>query len=146
MKTSTQFKPGQSGSPSTQWQPGQTGNPGGKTRARREFEQAFFAAVCDDQTLKEAVDALKKAIRAGQPWALNLYFAKVLPPEELRLKVSRGDDDDERSFDYSRLSDAEFQELGRLLEKATHDGEKLLESGSVPAESSDVRGDGVADR
>src|SRR5579862_9728240 len=109
MKNPTRFQPGQSGSPSTMWRKGESGNPAGTPRARREFERAFFAAVCDEETLNEAVGALKKAIREGQAWALQLYLSKVLPPEAINVRVSRGDND-ERSFDYSRLSDAEFEE------------------------------------
>lgn len=109
------FAPGTAIGASTRFQPGQSGNPQGVSRLRKEFESRFYAAMTDESTMTEAMDALRSAIRAAEAWAVNLYFSKMLPPQplDLRMEVSKRDE-----IDWTRISDDELEQLERIAARA----------------------------
>jgi hypothetical protein len=98
--------------------------------------------MTDPAIARDAFEALKQALRAREPWAHAIYWARMLPPN-FNVKVSRGADHEER-FDYSKLTDAELEGLERILERA-HVPVAQIESGALPAEPADVPSGGVAD-
>jgi len=78
-----------------------------------------------------------------EAWAVHELIEAVGGQRALRIEVERAQDDEP---DYTRLSDAEFEELGRLLDKAAGGGARLLESGNLPALPEGLHPDGLADR
>ncbi len=69
------------------FQPGQSGNPGGRSALQRRFEELFYRALLDDRLRQQAMTAFRKAILAGEGWAIKMYFEKALPAEPLRIAV-----------------------------------------------------------
>lgn len=124
MANDTKFKLGQSGNPKTRfqpgnryrWQPGQSGNPSGIARSRLQFEEAFYASLIELGTAEEGAALLWECARQREPWALQALLQR-LAPETKQIKLTQGGDD-ETAIDYSRLSDAEIDELEKLLERA----------------------------
>jgi hypothetical protein len=126
------FKPGNP----HRWPPGVSGNAGGKTRGRRQFEQAFFNELMCQGSPGEAAKLLWECARAKEPWAVQLLLQRLAPMEtKLKMEVARGEDDD--GFDPGRLSDAQLEQLTRLLELASGEA-RAIESGESPAPSAAV--------
>jgi hypothetical protein len=126
------FKPGNP----HRWPPGVSGNAGGKTRGRRQFEEAFYDALMGEGTAAEAAKLLWACARAKEPWAVQLLLQRLAPTEtKLKMEVSHGQND---GFDPRRLSDAELEHLTRLLELASGET-RAIESGEGAAESPDIR-------
>jgi hypothetical protein len=124
------------------WQPGQSGNPGGKPKARRDFEESFYAALMGQGTPEEAAKLLWESARAKEAWAVQLLLQRLAPMEsKFKLEVSRGDDE---GFDPTRLSDEQLEQLTRLMELASGQA-PAIESGTDEAESETVHPGGVAD-
>jgi len=120
-----QWLPGHSGCPvekrrivpGHQWrfQPGQSGNPAGIPQQRREFEQAFYAALMGQGSPAEAARLLWESARAKEPWAVQLLLQRLAPQEsKFKLEVTRGQDE----VDFSKLIDAELEAMERILERA----------------------------
>jgi len=113
---STRFKPGnrvgkifEPGN-KHRWPEGTSGNPPGVSRARREFEMAFYAALIGEGTAEEAAQLLWGCARAKEPWAIQLLLQRLAPMEsKLRLEVARGNDE---GFDPTRLSDDQLSVAG----------------------------------
>jgi hypothetical protein len=102
------------------WLPGQSGNAGHKTHVRREFDKTLADALTGEDpngAAQELASLAWKAARKGEAWAITLLFSR-LAPQPVSVKVSRGKDDDEQ-IDFSKLSREEFDQFGKLLEKAT---------------------------
>jgi hypothetical protein len=100
--------------------PGVSGNPAGISKLRREFEAKFFEALTDPDLAEEALGALRGAIKKGESWALQTYFNRVLPAQALdvRMEVSRRDEPD-----FSRLSDAELDQLEQIAQRVIESGD-----------------------
>ena len=112
------FLPGASANPATMWKPGQEGGGRSRSKLRRAFEEKFFDALTDTGSPEEAAELLWRAARKSEPWALTLLLSKIAPtPAEIHLRHSR-EENDERQLDYTKLTDAELDQLGKLLEKA----------------------------
>jgi hypothetical protein len=115
------------------WQPGQSGNPAGRSKRRIEFEQCLADALATEHPEEAAgqlADICWQAARKGEAWSVQLLFARLAPVENvLKLKHQREESNDE--FDWSKLTDEEFQTVSRILERI--EGEpRLLEEGSGP--------------
>jgi hypothetical protein len=120
------FKPGNP----QRWQPGQCGNPEGVSRARAEFERAFYQALMQQGSPDEAAGLLWASARDREPWAVQLLLQRIAPEtSKVRLEVARGQDE----IDFTRLSDAQLADLERILESARQPAQALA-SGAVPAE------------
>jgi hypothetical protein len=120
----------------TRWQPGQSGNPLGKPARQVQFDQALADALTGDDPearANELAELVWKSARAGEPWAVQMLFAR-LSPQPLRVRMETDKHGDR--FDYSRLSDAELDALEQLLLKCEPAGQ--LESGAGQAASEDV--------
>lgn len=132
MKNSTRFKPGESGCPSTMWPKGQSGNPVGKSRARRQFEEALADALAGPDPAaraQELADLLWTAARKGEAWAITLLLARLAPePVKFRVEVARGADE----FDFSRLTDQQIEQLETLFEQVAGPTGRI-EAGEGPA-------------
>jgi hypothetical protein len=116
-----------------QIQPGETRNPGGMSRARREFEQAFYRALICEGSATEAAKLLWECARAKEPWAIQLLLQRIAPQDsKIKLEVSRDDD----GFDPTRLTDEQLDQFIKLAELA-QSAAPQLESGEVQAESED---------
>ena len=140
------FKPGHP----YRWQPGQSGNPRGVTKTQAQFRELYVQALAgaSDEELtaraQELANLAWAAARKGEPWAyqeIRGQLAPLIAAAQIRVTHEVTDD----GLDFRQLSDHEFQELGRLLEKAAGGGAGLLESGAVPTEFERVSADGVAD-
>jgi len=93
---------------------------------------------------QELADLAWKAARAGEPWAFQEIRGQLAPLiAAAQIKVTH--EVSEYGIDIERLSDGEFAELGRLLEKAAGGGGGLLESGTLPATLEGVSEGGLAD-
>jgi len=55
---------------------------------QRRFEEKFYRAIYDDKLFRQAMTAFRKAIRAGEAWALSLWLSKGLPQEALKIEVA----------------------------------------------------------
>ena len=109
--------------------PGVSGNPQGVSKLRKAFEEQFYASMTDPATVSEAMDALRKAIQEGQPWAIQLLFSKLMPPQlDLRMEVNRRDE-----IDWSRVSDDELEKLESIAQRIA--GSSQPESGESAPES-----------
>ena len=126
------FKPGNP----HRWPPGVSGSPGGKSRGRRQFEEAFYDALMGEGTAEEAAKLLWECARSKEPWAVQLLLQRIAPQDsKLKLEVSRGEDDD--GFDPRRLSDSELEQLTRLLKLASGEA-RAIESGASPAPTAEL--------
>jgi len=89
------WKRGQSANPARQWQAGQSGNPAGKPHLRVVFERELADALAGDDPpvrAQELADIAWKAARKGEPWAVQLLFARLAPqPFELRVGAAEQD-------------------------------------------------------
>ena len=125
MAEDTKFKLGQSGNSKTRfkpgnpyrWTPGQSGNPSGIARSRLKFEEAFYTALIEQGAPLEAASLLWECARAREPWAVQALLQR-LAPETQRIKLTH-EEENETGIDYSRLSDAEIEQLENLLGRAT---------------------------
>lgn len=153
----TQWRPGQSGCPEKilrpghrwRWPPGVSGNPQGVTKTQQRFRELYVLALAggSDEELEaraqELADIAWKAARKGESWAyqeIRGQLAPLIAAAQIRLVHEANDD----GIDFGQLTDGEFAELGRLLEKAAGGGPKLLEGGTVPAEPSGILEGGLA--
>ena len=124
MAKDSRFKSGQSGNPETtfkpgnrfRWQPGQSGNPAGIARRRLRFEESFYTALIEQGSAEEAASLLWECVRKREPWAVQALLQR-LAPEIKQVKLTHGVDD-EPTIDYTRLDDAELDQLERLMERA----------------------------
>jgi hypothetical protein len=130
------FLPGQSASPDHCWRAGQSGNPSGTSKLRKQFEAEMYSALVDAEMSEIALDALRKAVKIGEPWAVQLWFSKVLPPQ-LRIEAAQTDD-----FDLGRLSDAQLDELEYIIAAAK--SADAVEGREVPSLPSHVLSNRVA--
>ena len=147
---SSKFKAGQSGNPKTlfkpgnpyRWPPGQSGNPSGLARRRLQFEEAFYIALIEHGAPLEAASLLWECARAREPWAVQALLQR-LAPEIQHIRFTH-EEEDETRFDYSRLSDAELEQLEGLLKRAaTPDAPTIDREG--PTQPETVCDPGVAD-
>ena len=122
------FPKGNAAGLKTRFVKGQSGNPQGISALQRRFEAWFYSALGNESTAGKAKAAFVKALARGEAWAHNLYWPRMLPAQPISLKLGR-EDENENKLDYSRLSEAEFAELGRLLAKAAESGPDALEGG-----------------
>jgi hypothetical protein len=135
-KPTPRFPIGSPAGMKTRFVKGQSGNPAGISTLQRRFEAWFYTALGNEATAGKAKAAFVKALARGEAWAHNLYWPRMLPAQAISLKVGR--EDDSEKIDYSRLTEAEFAELGRLLAKASESGPRVLESGQRAAQSTDL--------
>ena len=150
MEQNSRFKPGQSGNPETRfkpgnphrWQSGQSGNPSGIVRSRLKFEEAFFTALIEQGAPLEAATLLWTCARAREPWAVQALLQR-LAPDAQRIKVTH-EDEHETSIDFTRLSDADIEQLEDLIDRATS-SDAAIESGESQTQPEAVRDTGVAD-
>jgi hypothetical protein len=110
-----------------QWRPGQSGNPLGRSKRRRQFDEALADTMATDhpeEAAQELADIVWAAARKGESWAVQLLFQRLSPqPLNVRMEVERRQDE----IDFSKFTDAELEQFGRILERI--DSEKrLLES------------------
>jgi hypothetical protein len=125
MAKHTKFQSGMSGCPEKQfkpgnphrWPPGQSGNPSGIPRSRLKFEQAFYTALIEQGAPIEAALLLWECARAREPWAVQALLQR-LAPETQRIKLTH-EVENEQTIDYTRLTDAEIEQLESLLSRAT---------------------------
>jgi hypothetical protein len=104
------------------FQPGQSGNPGGRSVLQRRFEDLFYRGLYDDRLRQQAMAAFKKAIRAGEGWALKMYFEKALPTEPLRIEVAP---------DIAKLKDVILETLVDHPDLRVKVAQRLLEVGKA---------------
>jgi hypothetical protein len=148
MANHTKFQPGISGCPEKQfkpgnphrWQPGQSGNPSGIPRSRLKFEQAFYTALIEQGAPVEAALLLWECARAREPWAVQALLQR-LAPQTQRIKLTH-EVENEQGIDYTRLTDAEIEQLESLLGRATTPVAEI-ESGEGPAQPEAVCDPGV---
>ena len=113
--------------------PGVSGNPSGVGHRRKEFEEAFYAALMGQGTPTEAAKLLWQCARSKEPWAVQLLLQRLAPQEnKLKLEVSRGQDE----VDFTRLTDAELEAMERILERARPVAE--IEGGESAAQPSEL--------
>jgi hypothetical protein len=94
---------------------GVSGNPAGTSKRRAEFERAFYEALMGQGSPEEVSKLLWEAARKHEPWAVQLLLQKIAPQDsKIKLEVTRGQDE----IDFTRLSDAELEQLERILERA----------------------------
>ena len=149
MAKNSKFKLRQSGNPETRfkpgnphrWQPGQSGNPAGIARSRLQFEEAFYTALIEQGAPLEAAQLLWECARAREPWAVQALLQR-LAPQIQQFKLSH-EVENGQAIDYSRLADAEIEQLERLLERATTPVEET-ESGKIQTQPEGVCEAGLA--
>jgi hypothetical protein len=79
-----------------------------------QFEKAFYEALIGEGTAQEAAKLLWDCARNKEPWAIQTLLQRLAPQEsKLRLEVSRAEDD---GPDYSKLTDAQIEQLETILE------------------------------
>jgi len=150
MAQNSRFKPGQSGNPETRfksgnphtWQSGESGNPSGIARSRLKFEEAFYTALIEQGAPLEVATLLWTCARAREPWAVQALLQR-LAPDAQRIKVTH-EDEHETSIDFTRLSDADIEQLENLIDRATS-SDAAIESGESQTQPEAVRDTGVAD-
>jgi hypothetical protein len=136
------FKAGEHGSPKTElkpgnphrWQRGQSGNPAGRSKAKVQFDRMLADALMSpdpEARAQELSDLIWKAARDGEPWAVQLLFQRLAPqPLNVRMEVEKHGDE----IDFSKFTDEELEQFGRILERI--EGQTgLLESGESTPES-----------
>jgi hypothetical protein len=139
------FTPGRSGNPERRfkpghpyrWLPGESGNPSGKSRGQVAFETALADALAGDkpeERAQELAELIWLSARKNEPWAIQLLMQR-LAPVATQIKLTH--EVDNGKIDYSRLSDAELEQLGQLLERAAG-ATPALESGESAEEFTDV--------
>jgi hypothetical protein len=125
MARDTKFKPGQSGNPETRfkpgnrhrWQAGQSGNATGIPRSRLQFEETFYTELIAQGTAQEAALLLWQGARAREPWAVQALLQRLAPhTQQINLTQEAADG---QQIDYTRLTDAEIEQLENLLKRAT---------------------------
>lgn len=100
----------------SRWSPGVSGNPAGSPRARRAFEEQFFAALIGEGSAEEAAKLLWEAARERQSWAITALLQRLAPQtQSFRLVHEKGND---HELDYSKLSDEQLRQLEGILETA----------------------------
>src|SRR5215472_15800614 len=105
----TRFQPGKSGNPAKVWVKGQPSpNRTGISGLQAKFEEWFYREGGTEEVKQEAWTALREALKKGEAWAHNLYWPRMLPARPLDVRMNRGRDDHDNSFDFSKLSDEEF--------------------------------------
>jgi hypothetical protein len=135
MRNGKGFEPGKSGNPSTQWRAGQSGNPAGKSKMRRQFEEALADALAGEnptERAKELAELVWSAGRKGEAWAITLLLARLAPePIKVKMEVSRGADE----IDFGRFTDDQIEQLERILEQVAPSAGFLEggESATAPA-------------
>ncbi len=106
------------------FRPGESGNPGGRCALRRRFEELFYSELLDDALRQQAMAAFRKAIVAGEAWAIKFYFEKALPTEPLPTEIAIEPDlEDLRGAILEALADypeARIVVARRLLELAQY--------------------------
>jgi hypothetical protein len=134
------FLPGHPIGTNTRWR-NVSGNPAGNTRARRAFEEVFYASLIGEGSPEEAAQLLWKAARNNEPWAIQTLLQR-LAPQATTLKLQH--EVDNGGFDFSRLSNAELQQLEGILERAAGATPELT-GGTLPALPEGIHPDGMAD-
>jgi hypothetical protein len=114
------------GSAMARWSKGQSGNPKGRSRRGHTFTDALRTKG----TPEELADLAWQAARAGEPWAIQMIFNR-LEPQPTQLKLTHEVDNGQR-LDYTKLTDAEIEQLEGLLKRATGPVTEI-ESGEGPA-------------
>ena len=110
----------------TSWKPGQTGNPQGRPRRG----QSFTEALREVGTPEELAQLVWASARKGEPWAVQLLFNRLEPqPTQLQLTQETNNDD---AIDYTRLTSEEISQLETLLERATHPAKEITTGESPP--------------
>jgi hypothetical protein len=109
-----------------QWQPGQSGNPLGRSKRRRQFDEALADAMATDhpeEAAQELSDIVWAAARKGESWAVQLLFQRLSPqPLNVKMEVSKQDE-----IDFGKWSDEQLDQFGKLLEQVESQ-QRLLES------------------
>jgi hypothetical protein len=119
-----------------QFRPGSSGNPRGISHKHYAWRAAYADALIEfpggtEQAAAEVAQKLWELVREKKPesWAVRELIEGLGGPQALQVNMQVGRGKDEEQPDYSALTNVEFEELGRLLAKAScsHAGE--LESG-----------------
>jgi hypothetical protein len=118
-----------------------SGNPAGSPKARREFEQVFYAALLAEGSAEEAAQLLWKAARNQEPWAIQCLLQR-LAPQVTQVKLTH--EVDNGGFDFTKLSDGELRQLAGILERAAGATPELA-GGDLPALPEGLHQDGLAD-
>jgi hypothetical protein len=109
------------------WPAGTSGNPVGKTKRRIQFENALADALAGDnpeQRAQELADICWAAARKSQAWAVQILFQRLSPqPVAVQMAIERKQDE----IDFSKFTDEELEQFGRILERIDRES-KLLES------------------
>jgi hypothetical protein len=82
-----------------------------------KFEEGFYTALIEQGAPLEAALLLWECARAREPWAVQALLQR-LAPETQRIKLTH-EAENEPGIDYTRLSDAEIEQLENLLGRAT---------------------------
>ena len=118
------------------WQPGQSGNPAGSPRARRAFEAALMDALMAEGSPEECARLLWQAAREDKaPWAIQTLLQRLAPQTQNFKLIHERED---HAVDYTKLTDAQLQQLESLLEAAGVQPPQI-EGGEVSAEPQSVR-------
>jgi hypothetical protein len=125
MAKSSKFILGKSGNPATifkagnphRWQSGQSGNPSGIVRSRLKFEELFYGALIGKGTPEDAAELLWQCARDREPWAIQALLQRLAPSTQ-QIKLTH-EVEDGKGLDYTRIADAEIDEIERILERAS---------------------------
>lgn len=108
------FLPGHAVGAATRWRD-RSGNPAGSPRARRAFEDSFYAALIGEGSAEEAAKLLWECARNKEPWAVQTLLARIAP-QESRLKITP--EAGNGNYDLTRLTAIELDTLIQLAERA----------------------------
>ena len=89
---------------------------------QRRFEEKFYKSLLDARLFREAMAALRKAIRNGEAWAITLWLSKGLPQEALKIEVAP---------DLSKLRDVILEACADHPEVRFKIARRLLEIGQA---------------
>lgn len=109
------FLPGHDVGINTRWRD-VSGNPPGNPRARRAFEQAFYAALIGEGSPEEAAKLLWDAARNREPWAISNLLGRIAPTES-RLKITTQEETN-GTYDLTQLNDQELEQFIQLASRA----------------------------
>jgi hypothetical protein len=107
------------------------GNPGGpgnpNARKVANWRQTMAQSVSDDD-LADAITQLKKAARAGKPWAIRELLDRCLGKPAVHVELQAGADEMAR---YNEVLAAESSRLNDLRVLGIEDTPKLPDGGAI---------------